>query len=84
MGRLLNWLDAKLIPQWRDSWKFSSVQVVTVFGTLVATYPDLFITFLTLMITHPVARLLAIAGVIAVIALRLWNQQETEDEQTEG
>lgn len=84
MSKISDWLDKKLIPQWRQSWRFSSVQVLTIFGTLVATYPDLFITFLTLMITHPVARLLAIAGVIAVIALRLWNQQEPEDEQTEG
>lgn len=84
MTKLADWLDKKLIPQWRSSWRFSSVQLVTALGTLIATYPDLFIQVLTTMVQHPLARLTAVVGTLVVILIRLWNQQGSDDEQTEG
>lgn len=78
-----NWLDKHLVPKWRQSWRFSTVQLAAVVGTTVATYPDLVIQLIAQLVDHPHLRALAILGTLAVILLRLWNQ-EAPDEPTDS
>lgn len=73
-----NLFDKYLIPEWRESWRYASVQAAAVAGTVGATiagYPDLIITLAAMMGGTPQLQAVVIAFVIVVVALRLWNQE---------
>jgi len=80
---MFKWLDEHLVPEWRDSWRWFSVQSTALAGTAAATiaaYPDLLVMLASFLGGTPRLQALVAAFVIIVIALRLWNQG-VEDEQ---
>lgn len=79
MGKVTDWLDAHLIPKWRDAWRFSTVQLAALIGTLVVTYPGLIMEVIALLVEHPKSRAVALLAVCGVILLRLWNQETSND-----
>lgn len=78
-----DFLEKHLVPEWRDSWRWFSVQSAAVAGTAAATvagYPELLVTLSAMMGGTPELQALVIAFVIVVIALRLWNQEADDGE----
>ena len=74
----MNWLDKHLIPEWRESWRYASVQAAAVAGTVGATvagYPDLIVTLAAMMGGTPQLQSAVVGAVIIIVALRLWNQE---------
>lgn len=77
----MNWLDKYLVSDWRDSWRWFSVQAAAVGGTAAATvaaYPDLLITLAAMLGGTPQLQAVVIALVMVIIALRLWNQEDAD------
>lgn len=77
---MMNWLDKYLVPDWRDSWRMHSVQALAAFGAAISLFPGLFLDIIIFLIDTPWMQITAIGGVVAVIVLRLWNQEEVDDE----
>jgi len=70
--------DKYLIPDWRNAWRFASVQATAVAGAVGATvagYPDLIVALAAMMGGTPQLQAVVIAAVILIVALRLWNQE---------
>lgn len=83
---LIKWLDEKLVPDWRRSWQWFSVQSELVAGSMaavIAGYPDILPQLAALMGGTPRLQAVVVAFVLITLVLRLWNQQETKDEQAE-
>ena len=76
-------IQKHLVPDWRDAWRFASVQATAIGGTLAATaaaYPDLIITLSAMLGGTPRLQAAIVAFVLVVIALRLWNQEDADEE----
>lgn len=84
---LVKWLDEKLVPDWRRSWQWFSVQSEIAAGSMaavIAGYPDILPQLAALMGGTPRLQAVVVAFVLITLVLRLWNQsQETEDERAE-
>lgn len=80
----IKWIDDHFVPNWRESWQWFSVHSEVAAGTVatvVAGYPDILPQLAALMGGTPRLQALVVAFVIITLVLRLWNQQETEDER---
>lgn len=78
---MMDFLDKHLVPEWRESWRWFSVQATAVGGTAAATvaaYPDLLITLAAMLGGTPRLQAAVVALVILVIALRLWRQTDED------
>lgn len=85
---MIDWLDKHLVPEWRAAWKWSSVQLAALTGTLVslvAAQPHILFTVLNYMPADPTQRGLVAAAIGAVAffgptILRVWNQHKGGDD----
>lgn len=80
---MIEWLDKHLIDDWRDSWRFMSVQFAGVVGATVVAYPDLILQLIMLLSSDRKIQAAAIIGTLVVILIRLWGQGDKEEEDGE-
>lgn len=80
---MTNPLDKYLVSDWRDSWRWFSVQAVPVAtGAMmaVAAYPDLLVMLASMLGGSERLQAVILVGALSIVAVRLWNQ-EADDEQ---
>jgi len=82
---MIEWLDAHLVPGWRESWRWFSVQAALVFGaigTAIAGNPELLPLLAAMLGGSEIVQAIVLAAAFAVIVLRFWNQ-EADDGETD-
>ena len=75
-------IEKRLVPEWREAWKWSSVQfagLISMAVTAFAANPQLLLSIVNFMPADPTQRAVAAVGVGAVAffgptVLRLWRQ----------
>jgi hypothetical protein len=83
------WIDDHFVPNWRESWRWMSVQSMWAYGataSVVVANADVLIALTGLLPESNWGRLVAALTVLTFTviipwAMRLWNQQERTDEQ---
>ena len=85
---MTNWLDRHLVPDWRESWRFASVQnaaVASAVGGVVTASPDILLALVSFLPDGHWARIAIIAAVVITLFIvptiaRLWNQEAGDDD----
>lgn len=87
IDRLAEWAERRLVPEWRESWKWASVQFAAAFSTLIGALianPDALLSFLPILPSGPWRVLLIVLFMLASFVLptllRLWKQERCDDE----
>jgi hypothetical protein len=88
---MIEWLDRHLITGWRESWRFSSVQMAAVASAItgtIAASPDLLLSMISFLPSNHWLRLVIIAAVVLVVFIlptvaRLWDQGAADGKPTE-
>lgn len=65
--KVSDWLKIKLVPGWQSAWKWISMQLIALAGTVqlsVLAFPDTMKTWLTDKETHYIALFLLVAAVL--------------------
>ncbi|UPT53064.1 hypothetical protein [Synechococcus phage Yong-M3-232] len=78
---MMDWLDTHFVPEWRDSWRWASVQtaaVASAVGGTIAASPDLLLSLTAFLPDGPlrwgiVATVVLVMFVVPTVA-RLWRQ----------
>lgn len=84
---MIDWLDAHLVPEWRQSWRMFSVQtaaVASAIGGTITASPDLLLALVQFLPDNHWLRFALIAAVVVTIFIvptlaRLWNQEASDD-----
>lgn len=83
---LSEWLDKKLIPEWRTAYEFASVKGLAVMGTLTTIWlavPDSDRSALASMVGINPGYLI-VAGLVVTLYQRLKKQPELHHDKTAG
>ncbi len=83
---MIEWLDKHLISEWRQAWRFSSVQMAAmasaITGTIAAS-PDLLLSMIAFLPSEHSLRHVIIGAVVLVVFIlptlaRLWDQGKSD------
>lgn len=82
MGKLTDWLDAHLVADWRQSWRWISIQIAGFGGivaTAIATNTDVILTLIPMLAGSGWLQWIIITVTILVILARLWKQRSADN-----
>ena len=85
--KFVDWLDGHLIPQWREGWRFFSVQLAAIAAAVmgsIAAAPDMLLSLVAFLPHGGWLQIALIAAVVIVVFVvptvgRLWDQSSSND-----
>ena len=87
IGKLKAWAERRFVADWRESWKWASVQFAAAFSALIGALvanPDALLRVIPYLPSGPwraaIATLFVLASFVLPTLLRLWKQEKTDAE----